>query len=130
MRAWGPPTVHELHVAQPSITGQPAGVLEKDGIGIEGNDVSRRTHAGAQQFDDAAWPAAEVQAAPAGPHADAVEHDTGVEVDRGRLHLQALYLARAPLDQVVTCGHRLSSLSCSQELVDPANRYFNHPFVS
>jgi hypothetical protein len=77
-------------------------VLEEDGIRVEAHDLSRRPRAHAEQFDDAARPASEIQAAPPIRHSDAVEHYPGVEPDRLSLDVQALDLALAPLDRVVT----------------------------
>jgi len=103
----------ERHVAEASVARQGPSLFEKDWIGVEGDNVSGWPCADAQQFDDAARPAAEVQAAPAGGYADAVEHYAGVELDRCRLHPQALDLTLAPLDRVMTSGwHAAVRLSC------------------
>ena len=80
-------------------------VLEEHRVGVEGDDPARGADAPAQQVHDAHGAAAEVQAAPAGGDADALEQDAGVELERRRLHAQALDLARAPLDRVAAREH-------------------------
>src|ERR671912_84114 len=86
-----------------------ASALEEDGIRVETHHQSRHACAHAEQLDEAARPASEIQAAPPVRHPDAVEHDPGVELKRLRLDAQALALALTPFDRVTTSRLHASS---------------------
>ena len=76
-------------------------ILDEHGIGIETHNVPRGTDARAQQASDSARAAAEIEAAPAGPDADPLQHDGAVGRYGCSLDVQPLDLARTTFDRIV-----------------------------
>ena len=89
-------------------------MVEEGGVGVETGHAARRADARAQQIGDAAGTATEIDTAPAGRDADAVEHDGRVGGKRVALALEALDLAGTPRDRIaplrLRCGHYLRAL--------------------
>ncbi len=87
---------HELHVGR----SRGAGVFQKTGIHIKTDHASGRANPLAQQPDDPAWSAANVETRPALAHTDQFEHTLGIRHHGGALDMQALNFPTTRLDRV------------------------------
>jgi hypothetical protein len=100
-------------VAQPELNiGRCASarVRERFRIAVEADDTAGRSDAFAQQRRDAARAAADVEACPARPDADLVEHGACGRRHGLRLGMQPLDLAGAALERIVS-GKRFAHCS-------------------
>gem|GEM_PF-5361001 len=92
----------DIHAAARAL----AGIFQKNRIGVEANDPSRRAGAGAKQIDYAARSAAKVETAPAGSDADLVEHCRRVGGEGIGLNPKSLNLSCPPGNRIVTRSGR------------------------